>query len=167
MRKNDIIPGNRAWAHSGIGHPLPAGLTDRQPIQIVLCTGYRAVVADATGRKWDLDPVNIDTGHTYFFDGFSYDESHPLTLHYLHESLARLVTELAMNRAPYIGWDSRMQQDIDNLRWRLQRNDYNPDSPLPRLPAPILQSSPDTTTTRSIRGNPNGLHYRPPSRRSR
>jgi len=166
MRKNAVIPGTRAWVVDCAGYDLPAGLVDRQPVQVILCTGYRAVVSDDTGNKWDLNPVNVDTGHTYWFDGFPYDESHPLTLHHLHDALARLVAELAMNRAPYTGWYFEMQERIEELRWRLERNGYNPDSSLPRLPAPRLQSPPDTTTTCSIRGNPQGLHYRPSSRRS-
>ena len=138
------IPGNRCWANFCGSYGLPKGLADRTPLLILDWCEFRGRFRDESGMIWELCRVQIDTGFSFYLDGEEFHESHPRCAAYLRHSVEKQARILRESLDDWKHATSRFdcEGQLSRTRWYLERNGYDPDTPLPPGPIPKATATP-------------------------
>lgn len=132
-------PGQRCWAHFCGSYGLPAGLVERTPLTFVRNVDVSYLFRDAAGGEWRLAFPQFEGTDFQYLDGERCDESHPKfaewTRHSLAEKVAKGEPEVYSSIVHITGGE------IERLRWRLERNGFDPDQP-PAGPCPRVTEGP-------------------------
>lgn len=120
MRCHIPVVGNRGWVQDSLSHPLPEGLPDRTPVEIVSIANPHVFVRDAAGREWRLIRWQLDCGADYCGPAGNWmHESRPQVLRALKEDADRLE---ALPPRPTSSGRRAIEEQVRRNRWVIERN---------------------------------------------
>jgi|GEM_PF-2826864 len=110
--------GCRGWTRDVSELPLPAGLPEREPVEVIASKWSRVRVSDSGGREWELSHWQVDCGAEYAAEGGGLlRESHPTVLAGIRNAAWDLIGDPGFGRER-----TRNADRVRHWIWILQRN---------------------------------------------